>query len=127
MPTTPNRVLRVEVLRARPRGEGALEALVVAKLPQAIDELCRQVGVDVEPLLARRPPEEQVVQPVDALQLFHGLRVVVDAQVDQHVAEPRVPAFALDDEQRGRLLPAPVAARRLRCVEAVEQPPGERA
>ena len=48
--------------------------------------------------------------------------MVVDAQVDDHVGEAGVAAVALDDEQAGRLLPAPVAARRLRRREAVEEP-----
>ena len=52
--------------------------------------------------------------------------MVVDAQVDDDVGEARVAAVALDDEERRRLLAAAVAARRLRRVEAVEQPLGER-
>ena len=53
--------------------------------------------------------------------------MLVDAQVDDLVGEPGVPAVSLDDEERCRLLPAPIAARRLSRVEAVEQPLGERA
>ena len=52
--------------------------------------------------------------------------MVVDAQVDEDVRQARVAAVLLDDEERGGLLAAPVAARRLGRVEAVEQPLGER-
>ena len=52
--------------------------------------------------------------------------MVVDAQVDDDVGEARVAAVPLDDEERGRLLAAPVAARGLRRGEAVEQPLRER-
>ena len=51
--------------------------------------------------------------------------VVVDAQVDEHVREPRVAAVSLDHEQRRGLLAAPVAARRLRRRERVQQACGE--
>ena len=63
---------------------------------------------------------------VEARELLDRPRVVVDAQVDEHVAQPGVAAVALDDEERRRLLAAPVASRRLRCGEALEQPLGER-
>ena len=59
-------------------------------------------------------------------QLGDGLLVVVDAEVDERVGEARVAAVLLHDEQRRRLLAAPVAAGRLRGGEALEQPLGER-
>ena len=59
---------------------------------------------------------------VQPRELRDRLRVVVDAQVDEDVAQRGVAAVALDDEQRGRLLAAPVAARGLRGGEALEQP-----
>ena len=55
-----------------------------------------------------------------------GQLVLVHAQVDDAVGEARVAAVALDHEQRRRLLAAPVAARGLCRVEAVEQPLDER-
>ena len=67
------------------------------------------------------------MQVVEARELGDRLRVVVDAQVDEDVAEAGVAAVALDDEQRGRLLAAAVAAGGLRRGEALEQPLGERA
>ena len=48
--------------------------------------------------------------------------MVVDPEVDEDVGEVRVPSVALDDEEGRGLAPAAVAARRLRRVEAVEQP-----
>ena len=63
---------------------------------------------------------------VEPAQLLDRPRVIVDAEVDERVGEPAVAAVALDDEQRRRLLAAPVAARGLRGGEAVEQPLGER-
>ncbi len=48
-------------------------------------------------------------------------RVVVDAEIDRHVGDPAVAALRADDEERGRLLAAPVAARRLRCGEPRER------
>ena len=51
----------------------------------------------------------------------------IDAQVDDLVGKTRVAAVLLDDQQGGRLLAAPVAARGLSGIEAVEQPLGERA
>ena len=55
-----------------------------------------------------------------------GIRVVVDAEVDERVGEAGVAAVPLDHEERGRLPTAAVAAGRLRGVEAVHQPDGER-
>ena len=52
--------------------------------------------------------------------------MVVDAQVDDDVGEAGVAAVPLDDEQRGRLLAAPVAARRLRAASASSSRSGER-
>lgn len=51
--------------------------------------------------------------------------VVVDAEVDQDVGEPRVALLRADDEKTGRLLPAAVATGRLRRVEAVEKALGK--
>ncbi len=67
------------------------------------------------------------MQGVDPPQLLERALVLVDAQVDEAVGEAGVAAVALDDEQGGRLLAAPVAAGSLRGVEAVEQALGERA
>ena len=75
---------------------------------------------------ARRLPEQRVVEPVEAAKLLDGPLVVVDAEVDERVRQPRVAAVPLDDEQRRRLLAAAVAARGLRRGEAVDQPLGER-
>ena len=64
-----------------------------------------------------------VVQDEQAAQLGERLRVVLDAQVDDRA--PRL-ARRRDDEQRGRLAAAHVAARRLGGVQRREQPAGER-
>ena len=66
------------------------------------------------------------MKAVDALELLDRLRMVVDAQVDGDVARAAVAAVLADDEERGRLPPAPVAAGRLGGGEAGEQPLGER-
>ena len=70
--------------------------------------------------------EELLVDRVQAPKLFDRPLVVVDAQVDEDVGELRVAAVALDDEQAGRLLAAPVASGELRRGEAAEEPLGER-
>ena len=64
---------------------------------------------------------------VEPAQLLDRALVVVDAEVDDEVGEPGVAAVALDDEQRGGLLAAPVAARSLRGGEALDQALGQRA
>ncbi len=62
----------------------------------------------------------------EAAELLERSLVVVHAQVDEDVREPRVALLGPDDEDRGRLLPAAVSTRRLRGVEAVEEPLHER-
>ena len=66
----------------------------------------------------------QVVQPPELLD--RGL-VVVDAQVDEDVGQPRVAAVPLDDEQRRRLLAATVATGGLGRSEARQESLGQRA
>src|SRR6185503_13156778 len=61
-----------------------------------------------------------------ACELADRRRMVVDAQVDDDVGQAAVAAVRLDDEQPGRLLPAPVAPRSLRRREEREQALGER-
>src|SRR5205823_13073164 len=80
-----------------------------------------------EPLHRRRSAEDRLVHDVDAAELVERPRVLVHAQVDDLVRETRIAAVLLDHEERRRLLAAPVAARCLGGVEAVEQPLGERA
>ena len=92
--------------------------------PEPLVELGAELGVDGEPLFARRAAEEIVVQTMDAPQLDERVGMVVDAQVDEAVGEPGVAAVPLDDEKRRGLAPAAVATRRLCGVEAVEQPFG---
>src|SRR5204863_4953549 len=50
---------------------------------------------------------------------------VVDAEVDDAVGQARVTAVLCDDEQRGRLLAAPVAPGGLCGSEALDQSLGE--
>ena len=66
-----------------------------------IEELRRQLVVDVEPHPPRRRPEDLVVERVDAAQLLDRALVVLDAELDDHVRHIRVAAVALDDEERG--------------------------
>ena len=70
--------------------------------------------------------EDLVVEAVEAAQLRDRPLVVVDAQVDDDVRELRVARVLLDDEQRSRLLPAPVAPGGLCRREALEQALRER-
>ena len=98
----------------------------VAERGEPLVDLGAERVVDREPVGARRLPEQGVVEAVEAPQLLDRALVVVDAEVDEGVGQPGVAAVALDDEQRGRLLAAAVAAGCLRRGEAVEQPLGER-
>ena len=98
----------------------------MARAREPLAELRPQRVVDGQPAVARRAAEQRVVQPVEPSELAERVGVVVDAEVDERVREPRVAAVALDDEERRRLPAAAVAARGLGGVEAVEQPLGER-
>ena len=111
-----------EVRRAGP----VLETLV-AELRQALVDLGAQLVVDGQPLVARGLAEELVVQAVEAPELLDRGLVVVDAQVDEDVGEPRVAPVPLDDEQRRGLLAAAVATRGLSRCEARQQSLGQRA
>ena len=66
------------------------------------------------------------MERVQPLELLDRARMVVDAQVDDRVARSAVATVLADDEERGRLLSAPVASRCLGGVEAGEQPLRER-
>ena len=52
--------------------------------------------------------------------------VVVDAKIDDDIGEARIAGVLLDDQERRRLLAAPVAAGSLRGRQALEQPLGQR-
>ena len=90
-------------------------------------QLGPQRVVHRQPPVARGPAEEGVVDAVEPAELLDRARVIVDAQVDQHIGEPGVATVALDDEEGGRLLAAAVAARGLGGGKAVEQPLRQRA
>src|SRR5215207_548616 len=51
--------------------------------------------------------------------------MVVDAQVQKAIVIATIPATLLHDEQRRRLFPPRVSARRLPGVQRSEKPPGE--
>ena len=89
-------------------------------------DLGPELVVDREPLVARRLPEQLLVQVVEAAQLLDRRRVIVDAQIDERVRETCVASVALDDEDGGRLLASLVPAGRLRCRERLEQALRER-
>ena len=78
--------------------------------------------VDVEPVFLRGDAEQLAVQRVEPPQLCDRALVVVHAQVDDRVREPRVAGVLLHDQKRGRLLSSPVASCRLRRGEALDQP-----
>src|SRR5438034_617165 len=77
----------LEVLDARP----VLEPLVAEAL-QPFVELAPQLRVHGEPLRARRAAEQLVVQAVEAPELLERPRVVVHAEIDERVGQPRVAA-----------------------------------
>ena len=54
-------------------------------------------------------------------ELLERALVVVDAEVDEHVGQSGIPLLRPDDENRRRLLPAPVPPGLLGAVEAVQQ------
>src|SRR5581483_10320359 len=111
----------LEVLDARPRAQA-----LVAEPLQPLVHFRLQCGVERQPPVAGCLAEEPEVERVQTAQLLDRMRVVVDAQVEDEVGELRVAAVALDDHERRRLLAAPVSARGLRGVEAVEEPSLER-
>ena len=69
--------------------------------------------------------EVQLVQRQQALQLRDRIGRVVDPDVDEAVVGAEVAAVLPDDEQRGRLHPALVAAAGLARLERRHQPVGE--
>src|SRR5579859_2889611 len=110
----------LEIRDARP-GVEVCEAETI----EPCAHLGEQIALEREPPLARRAPEQAVVERVQALQLVDRSYVVLDPEVDERVRQLSVAAVALDDEERRGLLAAPVAARRLCRDEAVEQALGE--
>src|SRR5690606_37317308 len=70
--------------------------------------------------------EVEPVQLEQAPQLLHGRGVVVDAQVDPAVVEPRVALARAHHEQRRRLASAPVPAGGVGRREGRDEPLGER-
>src|SRR6266566_5203969 len=107
-----------EVSVAGPLVEGILELAVVAELRQSVAEFVRERVVDRQPLVPRRLAEERLVQPVEASKLFERQLVILDPELNDRVRKLRVAAVLLDDQQRSRLLAAPVAAetRMLPCA-----------
>ena len=88
-------------------------------------ELGGERAVEQDPVGVGRPPK-RLVDRVEPAELVDRRGMVVGAQVDDDVREAGVAAVRLDDEERGGLLPAPVAAGRLPGGEAAEQPLGQR-
>ncbi len=64
--------------------------------------------------------------PVDPFQLLDRMWVVVDAEIDGDVAFAAVAAVLADDEERGRLPPAPIPPGEFRRRKTVEQALAER-
>ena len=67
------------------------------------------------------------MKAVQAAELVDRPLVIVDSQVADEVRQLGVASVPLDDQEGRRLLSPPVAARRLRGRQAVEQPLGEAA
>src|SRR5581483_11104914 len=80
----------LEILDA---GEGAER--LVAEPVEPLADLRAERAVERQPVLARRHPEQAVVQLVDAPQLLDRLRMIVDTQIDDDVGQLRVAARAL--------------------------------
>src|SRR5437016_14271283 len=51
--------------------------------------------------------------------------MVIDAEIEHDVGKLCVATVSFDDQERCRLLSAPVAACTLRCGQTVDQPDGE--
>ena len=111
-----------------PRGSRLLPTTrgIVAALASRSRELRRSASSTVSQRSRGVRPNSASCSPWSRRSSVERVRVVVDAEVDQRVGEPRVAAVALDDEERRRLPAAAVATRGLGGVEAVEQPLGER-
>ena len=62
------------------------------------------------------------MDPEQAAQLGHGVRVVVDAQIDQAVVVAAVATAGRDHRDRGRLPAAAVAAGRVAGGQREQQP-----
>ena len=92
---------------------------------EVLVDLAPERVVDLDPIVLRRLPEEQPVEPEEALQLLHRPLVVVDPEIDDGVGERGVPGVPLDHEQCGGLLAAAVTAGGLCSGETVEEPLGE--
>src|SRR4029079_12503391 len=93
----------------------------VAENCEAIGHLPTKPGVERDPAGARRLSEELLVEAEQATELLERPLVIVDAEIDDNVREPRVSLLRPDDEERCGLLPPTVAACGLRGVEAFEE------
>jgi len=78
----------------------------VADALEPLPELRRQPIVHVEPLLRGSLPEQELVDSPESPKLLDRRRVIVHAQIDEHVARGAVAGVALDDIEGRRLLPA---------------------
>src|SRR5262249_50917893 len=82
----------LQVRGARPGSERVRKLSRIAKLGETLEQLGAQRVVDVDPLAARRLSEEQRVRGVEAPELADRRLVVVDAEIDERVAETGVAA-----------------------------------
>ena len=111
----------LEVLPSRPGAERLREVAVEAEPREPLPQLGGELVVHLEPLLGGRLPEQELVDAGSSRPSSStGRSVVVDPEVDDGVGEAGVAAVPLHDEERRRLLAAPVAARRLRRGEAAD-------
>ena len=107
--------------------ERLAEIACEAQPREALADLRAERFVDLEPLLARRLPEDRVVQLVEPEQLGNRMLVVIDAQIDEDVRQAAVTAVLRDNEERCGLLAPAVAARGLPGGEALDQARRQRA
>src|SRR5439155_21794943 len=75
----------LQVLGTGPARERGCELAFVAEAGEAVAQLRGERIVHRYPFLARRLPEERTMQAVEPRELVDRVRVVVDAQVDEHV------------------------------------------
>ncbi len=107
-----------EGLLVKPAGEGPP---VVARRQEELLDLPHHGTLQAHLPARVGRPEVEPVEAHQPVQLLDGPRVVVDPQVQPAVVVTAVATLGFDHQQGGRLLPAPVATRRLGRAQRLDQ------
>ena len=99
----------------------------VAELREPAADLLGEVGLERKRSRRIDGAEVDVVDVEQPDELRHRVVVVVDPEIDQNVTAAAVPPVGGDDQHRGTLPAATVAARLVAGGERGEQPPGQAA